>query len=82
MPGKNYPLYGLCTLMMCKHSLHGVWWFFFVLFLFFYSAYLSEGFLHLQSLIGTAIVEWKALQLNKSVDTDFSVEMQVQTHVD
>ena len=48
-----------------------------LLFLFCYS-YLFEGFIHLQKLIGGAIVEWKANTLNRTYQPiDVSVRVRI-----
>lgn len=41
------------------------------------SLYFAEGFLHLQKAVGEAIIEWKMKQLNKTLNTNFNLEMRV-----
>ncbi len=41
----------------------------------FFSVYLAEGFLHIQNLIGQAIVDWK---LQQKVEIDISVRVSME----
>ncbi len=39
--------------------------------------YLADGFMHLQKAVGEAIIQWKMTQLNKTLNTDFNMDVRV-----